>query len=197
MIYMLIPTYLENRQYRRFFTGFVLLILAAGFLQTIFGHFFYERLLLNSQEAFSVSLHSWLRNSVLINTTVLLLGTAKVFQLYIAANEKLSTLSATTAQPEFISIKADRRTHRIRLADILYVEGMGNYVTYYLAHGDKKMVYSSLKEALSNLPPSFLRIHRSYLVNKAHIDSFNHEEILVAGTPLPRGKDIEDNHLAY
>ena len=195
MIYMLIPLFLETRKYRRFFTGFALLILSAGFLQMVFGHFFYERLLLDSQEGFELSLQSWLRNCVLINTTVLLLGTAKVFQMYIATNERLANLANQSSDIEFVTVKAERRTHRLRISDILYIEGMGNYVTYYQVQGEKKMVYSSLKDAQSHLPEHFLRTHRSYLVNKQHIDSFNHDEIFVAGKALPRGKDIDDQQL--
>ena len=96
---------------------------------------------------------------------------------------------------DFITVKSERRSHRLNVADILYVEGMGNYVTYHLQGGDKKMVYSSLKEAQAQLPESFIRLHRSYLINKNAIESFDNEQVFISGRSIPRGGDIEDPQL--
>lgn len=143
---------------------------------------------------------------VLNNTTVLLLGACKVFILYIGLLEK-TTLREQQAQlnrvyeaqdipdSEFITVKSERRTHRLNVQDILYVEGMGNYVTYHMKEGDKEVVYSSLKEAQSTLPEYFIRLHRSYLINKKAIDSFNNDEVFIAQATIPRGKDIQDAEL--
>ncbi len=196
MLYFLIPHYLEQRQYLRFVQGYSLLILIAGALQMIFSYFFYEQLLLQSQEDFSFSLAAWIRNMVLVNTTVLLLGAIKVFQLYIRLRESLLRQQDPGSAPAFIEVKAERSVHRLRFDDILYVQGMGNYVTYYLNGGDKKVVYSSLKDSQQQLPSQFVRLHRSYIANKDHIDSYNQEQVVVAGHSLPRGKDVADSVLA-
>lgn len=206
MLYFLIPGYLEQRKYKSFFLGYGFLILGAGFLQMLFGFFFYEKLLLQSTANFQLAISSWVRNIILINTTVLLLGACKVFLMYIALKEKHQQLptnldSNTPAQDtrhsrEFISVKSDRRTHRLAINDILYVVGMGNYVTYHLSDDDKKVVYSSLKDAQKLLPDNFIRLHRSYLINKNAIESFNNDEVFISGKTIPRGKDVADAELA-
>ena len=194
MIYFLIPTFLVRRKYQQFFVGYGLLILIAGSLQLAFSYFFYHRLLLNSTE-FTLSLSALARNMILINTTVLLLGTSKVFQLYIQLMELVSRDQEETQTPDIIEVKSDRRTHRLLISQILFIEGMGNYVTYYLDNGDKKIVYSSIKETQQKLPNQFLRLHRSYIVNRNRIDSYSKENVLIGKHELPRGKDIEDEQL--
>ncbi|WP_338294657.1 LytTR family DNA-binding domain-containing protein [Planctobacterium marinum] len=196
MLYLLIPSYLVERRYRHFFGGYGLLIAVSGFLQLCFGYFFYETLLPGTNSGFGFNLAGWVRNCILINTTVLLLGTAKVFILYMGLLEKQSHAGKQQQNTQdFILVKSERRTCKLFFADILYVEGLGNYVTYHLVNGEKRIVYSSLKETQESLPEQFLRLHRSYLINRNAIESFNNEEVLVAGNALPRGKDIQDAEL--
>ena len=195
MLYMLIPNYLVKRRYRTFFVGYGILILTAGLVQMLFSYFFFSKLMPELNWPFELTIPSWTRNIILINTTVLLLGTAKVFQLYIQLREQIERTEVKQEEPDYIEVKADRRVHRLRISDILYLEGMGNYVTYHLLNGQKKMVYVSLKEALNSLPASFLRIHRSYVVNTSQIESYNSEQIFVEGHALPRGKDVSDQSL--
>lgn len=197
MIYLLIPKYLEAAQYRQFIQGYVLLLVGAGAIQTVFSHFFYQQLYLGGGE-FVFGLSAWVRNAVLINTTVLLLGSLKVFQLYLQVKEqgrKDPDVQGDTAA-NFIEVKSERRYHRLLVSDILLVKGMGNYVTYFLANGDKKIVYSSVKEALNLLPEQFLRVHRSYIINRDKIESYNKESIFIGDHEIPRGHEVADEELA-
>lgn len=195
MLYLLIPSFLLHRQYLYFALGYAALIMIAGFLQMFFGYYFYENLLPNVQQSLSLSLSAWVRNAILINTTVLLLGSLKVFMLYIGLQEKIAQAEQQPQQQDYILVKSERRVCKLLVADILYIEGLGNYVTYHLKSGEKKIVYSSIKEAQQHLPDHFLRLHRSYLINKNAIESFNNDEVVVAGTALPRGREIMDAQL--
>ena len=195
MLYLLIPSYLEQRRYKVFFSGYGVLVLAVGLVQMLISYFFFTRLMPELQTEFSLSVQSWIRNVILVNTTVLLLGTAKVFQMYIRLKEVMEKQSNLTPPPEYIQVKADRKIHRLKINDILYVEGMGNYVTYHLQNGQKKMVYGSLKDTQDSLPDDFMRIHRSYLVNKTHIESYSTDHVSIGGQTIPRGKDVTDEQL--
>ncbi|MGB0494967.1 MAG: LytR/AlgR family response regulator transcription factor [Kangiellaceae bacterium] len=194
MIYFLIPNYLVTRHYRQFIGGYALLIFVAGILQLTFSHFFYHRLLLNATE-FNLSISALIRNIILINTTVLLLGSAKVFQLYVQLMEAISKNQVETTKPSFVEVKSNRRTHRLSISRILFIEGLGNYVTYYMDNGEKKIVYSSIKETQQNLPDQFLRLHRSYIVNRKKIESYNKDNVLIGEHELPRARDIDDKQL--
>ncbi|MEM7361229.1 MAG: LytTR family DNA-binding domain-containing protein [Pseudomonadota bacterium] len=198
MMYVLIPAFLSHRRLVAFLLSYAALILTAGGLQLLIGHFFYDQLMEGQGQKFALSAASWMRNIVLINSTVILLGAAKVIQLHFSLVDALAREDGeeegreTNSKDAVIEVKSNRRIHRLRLRDILYVEGMGNYVRYATIDGSRIVVYSSLKAAQAVLPESFIRIHRSYLVNRNHISAYDKETITLGNKTLPRRKDIED-----
>ena len=197
MLYVLIPTMLAKQQYQRFLMSYVALILTAGLLQMLFSYVFFSQLMPALTTQFNLSFSGWIRSTLLVNTTVLLLGAGKVFHLYITLQEKVVQFSQAQPEIDHIEVKSDRRMHRLKLDEITYLQGMGNYVTYYIAGGEKRIVYTSLKQAQESLPSYFVRVHRSYVVNTMHIDSYNQDGIFVGEDELPRGKEISDDNLSF
>ncbi|MEX0313870.1 MAG: hypothetical protein AB3N18_06815, partial [Allomuricauda sp.] len=80
-LYYLLPQFLLQRKYKEFFLGYGLTLLLGGVLQRVFIHLFYEELLLNDSSAGLFSIMMLVRVIVLINTTVLFVLGAKLFQL--------------------------------------------------------------------------------------------------------------------
>ena len=66
----------------------------------------------------------------------------------------------------FMFVKSDYKLQRISLDDILYIEGLKDYVRFYLKNGEKVMSLMSMKKLEEYLPkPEFLRTHRSFIVH--------------------------------
>lgn len=88
---------------------------------------------------------------------------------------------------EFIIVKADRKYLRIRLSDITYVEGLKDYVIIHLT--DKKVVTRmTLKAMEDNLPKHrFIRVNKSFIVNKDKIDSFDNNDVCIGTTEIAIG----------
>lgn len=77
-------------------------------------------------------------------------------------------------------VKSDYKQVRIALQDILYFEGMKDYVKIFLV-GQNHPVISliSLKKLEAELPPEqFMRVHRSYIVNLGKIQEVERHQIL-------------------
>ena len=69
---------------------------------------------------------------------------------------------------------------RILLTDIIYIESQSEYLKLYLKDGTSHMALMSLKNMILLLPPeSFLRIHRSYIVNMTHIKSVSRGRVFL------------------
>ncbi|MEM6768523.1 MAG: LytTR family DNA-binding domain-containing protein [Bacteroidota bacterium] len=185
-IYVLLPQSLLKKKYLRFLVQYGILMLVLGLLQRTISHYFYEG---NMVGTFSELLSIWpvIRSIVLINSTVLFVSAFKILNLYLEEKEKNMLL---TASP-LIEIKADKRIFRLQPDQILFIEGMGNYVVYHTTDGQKLTRYASLKQALGELPSHFLRIHKSYIVNKEHIQSYNAEDVQIGKVFLPIGKSME------
>ena len=78
-------------------------------------------------------------------------------------------------------LKSDYKTVRINISDIRYVEGMSEYLKIYL-EGEKKplIVLLSMKRLEERLPSNtFMRIHRSYIINLKKIREVNKNRVVL------------------
>lgn len=97
-----------------------------------------------------------------------------------------------TSDEEYFFIKSDRRYFKVNYEDILFVEGLKDYVILQLA--DQRIVpRMTLKAIAELLPPKyFLRVNKSYIVNTCHIDSFDNNDIFIGTHELAIGSNYRD-----
>ncbi len=88
---------------------------------------------------------------------------------------------------DFMYVKADYKTVRIDLDDILFIEGLKDYVKIHRASTDRALLsLSSMHQIESRLPVDrFLRVHRSYIVNMKHVDRFERGHVVMGETNIP------------
>ena len=87
--------------------------------------------------------------------------------------EAAAQAQAPAAEKTAVFIKADGALRKVELADILYVEGMKDYVVFRLASTREPLVTHLTMKAAEELlsSPSFMRIHRSHIVNLSQVSS--------------------------
>lgn len=91
---------------------------------------------------------------------------------------------------DYLFIKGDSKNKFIKvdLKDILYIEGLKNYVSVYTA-AQRLITYQSLREFESQLPENlFIRVHKSYIVSYSHISSVDGNSLFINGQLLPIGE---------
>ena len=82
-------------------------------------------------------------------------------------------------ESDFIFIKSERRFFRVNFKDILFVEGLKDYVIIQ-TETQRLITHLNLKAIHELLPQSkFLRASRSYIVNKDRIDSFSNNDVFI------------------
>lgn len=113
----------------------------------------------------------------------------KIFELNLQGNTKnnLPENHTEPAQP-FLYLRVDRKMIKVLFNDILYIEGLRDYIRIYTP--SKTIVTKHLLSSLEEMLPSdaFLRIHRSYIISISKIDSFNSDTIEIAKKELPIGR---------
>ena len=88
-------------------------------------------------------------------------------------------------------IKSEYKLLRVCFDDILYVEGLKDYVRICLKNGEKIMSLMSMKKLEDYLPhPEFLRTHRSYIVHMPEVRSIDRFRIVFGDVFIP----ISDNY---
>lgn len=94
-------------------------------------------------------------------------------------------------------VKSDYRIIHVLFDDILYVEGLKNYVKIYTQKHSKPVItLMAMKEIEEALPAdAFIRVHRSFIVRKNKIDSINKSRLTIAGKEIPVGETYKDNFM--
>jgi hypothetical protein len=81
---------------------------------------------------------------------------------------------------------------RMEFGDILFIKSMDNYLQFYLKDRKPILVRMTLKEALDKLPKEgFVRVHKSYIVSVAAIESIRNKTILIGENEIPIGRAYE------
>ena len=97
-------------------------------------------------------------------------------------------------EDDTIFIKTDYKVVKIAISDIRYIEGMSEYLKIHLEGQPKPIVtLLSMKKMEEYLPPSFMRIHRSYIINLKRIQEVNKNRVIMdADTYLPIGDNYKE-----
>jgi DNA-binding LytR/AlgR family response regulator len=97
-----------------------------------------------------------------------------------ACQKAMDTLSKEETETPYLFVKDSYDLVRIVLADLLYVQSEGNYLTF--KEKDKKTVTRmTMTEALELLPSkNFMRVNKSYVVNLNHIQKIERHQVSVA-----------------
>ncbi|MFY0714082.1 response regulator transcription factor [Seonamhaeicola sp. NFXS20] len=104
------------------------------------------------------------------------------------AQKWFELLKGKTNQPEIISkekeflfVKSEYKQLRIKLADVLYFEGLKDYIKIWLKNNPKPILtLMSLKSLEEELPiTQFMRVHRSFIVSLNNIDVIERSQIII------------------
>ena len=125
-----------------------------------------------------------------------LLRAAEKYRRMQRAESEGTASEADAAVTQALNVRVDRRTVRVDLPDIRYIESLSDYVKIHTTaqtHTSKLRI-SDLEEQLA--PHGFVRIHRSFLVAIRHVDAFTAKEVQVAGQLLPVSRSYRKQVLA-
>jgi len=90
--------------------------------------------------------------------------------------------------PSYIVLQADKKTYKIEIADIEWIEAMGDYAKVKTI--DKTLIVHQTLQRLSEQLPSelFRRIHKSYIISMSKLQYIEGNTALVAGQKIPIGQ---------
>lgn len=120
-----------------------------------------------------------------------------------AANKAMDWFSMvkktdTYKRDGFIFVKSDYKLVRIKLDDILFVEGLKDYVRIYTSNGNNIMSLMNMKKLEDFLPkPDFMRVHRSYIVHMTKVQLVDRSRIVFGDTRIPISDSYKDSVQAY
>lgn len=111
-------------------------------------------------------------------------------------NPALPTQNNTTQSlPDHFFVKSDYKQVKIFFSDILYIEGLREYVSIYTS--EKRII---TLETLKNMElllseQNFIRIHKSYIINKSKVNAINGNMVELGKQKIPIGKSYKEEVL--
>lgn len=94
--------------------------------------------------------------------------------------------------PEFLFIKTEHRIQKVNLADILFIEGLQNYVAVNTT-GGRILSLQTLKRLEEQLPvKDFARVHKSFIVSLRHINAIERGRISIGEQIIPVGDNYRE-----
>ncbi len=114
----------------------------------------------------------------------------KIFDLF--TNKSQVETRGPQYKRDYFFVKTEFRMQRVDFNDILYVEGMKEYLMIHTT-SDKIMTLQSFKTLVEVLPSdNFIRVHKSYLVAINKIESVERNRITIANTIIPVSDTYKD-----
>ncbi len=99
--------------------------------------------------------------------------------------ESVAESKTETEKPNFIFVKDGTKLVKVKLGDILYIEGLKDYVMIYTRQ-QKIVTLQRMKNLEAELPAhQFVRIHNSYIVALEGIDAIDKDKVQIGKTFLP------------
>ena len=156
---------------------------------------------------FTTAFDRYAVESYKVNTIDYLLKPISYDNFLSAANKALkayelqqkATSTATQPQDRFIYVKSEYKLVRIFLDDILYIEGLKDYVQIHLCTPQKKVLcLMNMKTLEDYLPqPEFMRVHRSFIVHMPKADIIDRLRIVFGDNYIPISESYKETVQQY
>ena len=102
------------------------------------------------------------------------------------------------SKDRFLFIKSEYKLVRIDFDDITYIEGLKDYVRFYLKDGQKLMSLMNMKKLEDYLPtPEFMRVHRSFIVRMPTIPLVERNRLVYGDQYIPISDSYKDDVQRY
>lgn len=113
----------------------------------------------------------------------------KAYELHNLRHQETPAVAESTPAPaqEYLFVNADYSLVKIRIADILYVEGLKDYVKIYLEGQSRPVITRLTMKAMEEKLPSgpFLRVHKSFIIAFDKIESIRNLRIKIGQVHIP------------
>lgn len=193
----LVPRFLLKKAYFKFVLYFIYTLVFSVYMEMlvmtlsliVFANFQYSEL--NPKTTDIVFLTVVLYFFVFLNTIIFLI------REYYRGEEKQKELEKEKEKltQGYLVVRSERKNSNLPYDHIQYAESLGNYVRIIAAGGKALLTKEKISALEERLPDNFLRIHRSIIVNRDKIQSFNRELITVNDVDLPLSRKYKEEVL--
>ncbi len=196
--YYLVPQYLLKRKYFWFALYFFYTLVISLYLEMIVLTFSFIYLANFELEKMAANSRDTILLAVVMYMVVFFGSFLLMVQQLFNSRRELEEMKEERKKMEvsFLELTSNRKSVRIPYDEIVYIESLADYIKVHTT--TKKEISSKEKISVLEelLPEFFIRIHRSFIVNRAKVTGFNNNEIELGETVLTIGRSFKQMALA-
>ena len=141
-------------------------------------------------ESFQLDVLDYLLKPITFNRFFKAVSKARDYHQLITGSAQ--TIDQPKTEADYFFIKCDYKYERIYFDDVLYIQGLQNYVTIFTTKG-KYITMLSLKNVEENLDKqSFIRVHKSYIISIPKIEAIENNEVCIQSFRIPISRNYRD-----
>lgn len=186
--FYLVPKYLMNGRKGKFVLYFIYLFIVSAHLEIIMIFLAFIYLANYQVHAMHPSILDVSNLSVTLYAIVFAQGFFLLYKKFQNSSSKIEELVSEQKKVEqgYLLVRVDRKNRKVPHEQILYVESLSDYVKIHTKEVDSPIITKAkISQIETALPQEFIRIHRSFLVNRHEITTFSAEHVQIADEQLP------------
>ncbi len=123
------------------------------------------------------------------------------FDRFLQATEKVKAIydhknQISNSEQQYLFIRADYSLNKILMSDILFIEGLDDYLKIHIQNQKTIVARMTMKAILEKLPVSeFVRVHRSFIIPVSKIEKVRNKIIYISGEEIPISASYEQAFL--
>jgi hypothetical protein len=192
----LVPNYLVKKRYFWFALYTCYTLVVSIFLTAVIGMFSFIVLTDLNWNSMSPIAGDVFQLGMIIYFVAVLFSFIRLFKSNLEKEQHISLLTATNKKNllQTIIVRSNREAVSIMIDEILFIESLSDYVKI---HTDENTIITKEKISVleNSLPEWFIRVHRSFLVNKNKVEAFGYDYVKVLGQQLPVGRKYKKEAL--
>jgi len=195
--YFLVPRFLLTKKYYWFIFYFLYLLVVSLYLEMWVLTFSFMYLV--NFEIYQIAPNS--RDTLLLAVVLYLVVFSSSFLLMVQqllkSNRELEAINEEKSKMEnpFLELLSNRKLVRVFYDEIIYIESLADYIKLHTT--DKREITSKEKISVveEKLPEFFIRIHRSFIVNRKKVTGFSNNQVEIGAMVLPIGRSYKQQGL--
>jgi two-component system LytT family response regulator len=115
----------------------------------------------------------------------------KSIDKFLSGKER-ETFDSVAVRNEFVFIPTGNKNIKIVFHEVLYIESFKDYITIHLTDKKQHSIKFNISAFAECLNEDFLRIHRSYIINRNKLNAFSRSEVEIEGKVIPIGDSYKN-----
>jgi DNA-binding LytR/AlgR family response regulator len=168
-------------------------------MPSISGLDFYKKLPHKTMVIFTTAYSEFAVEGFTLSATDYLLKPISVSRFSQATEKAFSQwkLQSQNIEQQYLFIRADYSLIKILFSDILYIEGLDDYLKIHIQNQKTVVARMTLKAILQKLPETeFIRVHRSFIIPISKIEKIRNKIIFIEQTEIPVSASYEEAFFA-